>query len=322
MTVYARGSREDTNAEVSQASQTPVSLRSAPFTMLSLAGVIVFSAVAGALGERLSDARTDRWGLGPESISSLHVWGLFTANYLVDKPIAIISTVVMTVVFLGWVEVRYGLLAAVVTWFAGTWAGTLLAVLAWWPFALLGIARPLADVAIAEVGSSAATWAAVGVTLGWPGAWSGGSLAGGLAATAFLVGLLAVKQTFTDVEHLAAFAFGMLVLAPLLAGRARPVALDSTFLTRLLVGLSGITALLTAWTVGGAGWPLMVVAGTLLVALAVWPVSRVLTLALLAAGGAASVLATPNPAAIAVFVGAAALLLWPGLADSPDMRVR
>lgn len=301
----------------------PVTLRSAPFTILSLAGILTASAAAGALTDHLSGAQIERWGFGPESLTSPRVWGLFTANYLVDKPVAIISTVVMTAVFIGWVEIRYGLLAAIVTWFTGTWAATLLAALVWWPFALLGVAGSLADAAeVAEVGSSAATWTAVGVALGWPGAWSGGSLAGGLAATAFLSGMLAVKHTFTDVEHLAALAFGAVVLAPLLAGRVRPVDLDPAFVTRLLVGLSGITALLTAWVIGGSGWPVMVGTGAALLALAAWPGPRILTLALLAAGGAASVLATPNPATIAIVVGAAALLLWPGLAESLSMRVR
>lgn len=320
--VHERGSRAVADTEAGHVAPLPVTLWSAPFSIGSLVTLLAVCLATGALTGRLTEEQIDRWGLGPEAITSLHIWGLVTANYLVDKPVAIISTVVMVVVFLGWVEVRYGLLAAVVTWFVGTWAGTLLAALAWWPFALSGMARPLGEVAIAEVGSSAATWAALGVALGWPGAWSDGSLAGGLASTAFLLGLLAAKRTFTDVEHVAAFALGTLVLAPLFAGRARPVDLDPAFVTRLLVGFSGITALLTAWIVGGSGWPVMVVAGAALVVLATWPMSRVLTLALLAAGGAACILATVNPATIAVFSGAAALLLWPGLAESLSVRVR
>ncbi|HMM42612.1 MAG TPA: hypothetical protein PKA95_11975, partial [Thermomicrobiales bacterium] len=131
-----------------------MTLRSAPFTILSLAGILTASAAAGALTDHLSGAQIERWGFGPESLTSPRVWGLFTANYLVDKPVAIISTVVMTAVFVGWVEIRYGLLAAIVTWFTGTWAATLLAALVWWPFALLGVAGSLADAAeVAEVGS-------------------------------------------------------------------------------------------------------------------------------------------------------------------------
>lgn len=294
----------------------------APFTIASLAGIFIACLATGALWQPLSEAQIERWGLGPASISNLRLWGLFTANYLVDKPVAIISTVVMVVLFLGWVEVRYGWFPAAITWFASTWASTLLAALAWWPFALFDRARPLADVAVTEVGSSAATWSALGVALGWPGAWSGWSLAAGLATTAFLTRLLAVNRTFTDLEHVTAFAFGTFVLAPLLAGRARPVTIDPGFVTRLLVGLSGATALLTAWVIGGSSRTVAIVAGVALLVLSVRPASRWLTLLLLAIGGVASVMATPNPATIGVYIGAIALLLRPMLAGLGWMRVR
>ncbi|GEM_PF-5599912 len=303
-----------------QPTPVPVSFRNIPFTIVSLIMILVASTAAGVMSGPISETQTNRWGLGDESISRLRLWGLFTANYLIDKPVAIISTFVMVIVFLGWIEIRYGTMAAVATWFTGTWVATVVAAIIWWPFALLGIAQPLADVAIPEVGSSAATWTALGVVLGWPGKWSRGSLVAGLASTTFLTALLIDHRTFTSVEHLVAFAFGMLVVAPMLAGCARPVYLDPAFAARFLVGLSGVTALLTAVSVGGTGWPVMVIAGVALVILGVWPISPIPTLALLAVGGVASVLATPNPATIVVFLGAAAILVWPDIFDRDILR--
>lgn len=293
-----------------------------PFTIAALVIVVTASAATGALTGKLSGAQVHRWGLGPKSITSFRLWGLFTANFLVDKPVAILSSVVMIALFIGWAELRYGLWAALITWFTSTWATVVLAALIWWPIALLGLARPLADVVVADVGSSAATWAALGLALGWPGAWPAVSMLAGLAALAFLTTLLVMKHTFTDLVHLVAFGYGALILAPLFTNWARPVHLAPAFITRLLVGLSGVSALLTALVVGGSAWPVMVVAGAALALLAIRPGPRVLTLALLAIGGVASVMATPNPATIVVFVGAAAFLIRPGLAESLSLRVR
>jgi hypothetical protein len=282
----------------------------APWTVATVVAVILASLLSGALHGALAHSIIHHWGFGVDTFTHGYLRGVVTSNYLVDHPAAILSTVAMIVLFVGAIELRYGSMAAISVWFLATWVATGIGIVVWLPLSLAGTARPVAEVAAAEVGSSAATWCAFGVVLGYPAVWTGLWRVAGIAAGALLIGELVVLRTFTSVEHLAAFGFGTLILSRVFVGRVRPISGSPRALSRLLTALAGFMTILTIpLPESHLFLPLMALFGTVLIAGAVVvAVPDTLLLALLIPAALLTLMNVPNIATALVY---AAAIAWP-----------
>jgi hypothetical protein len=282
---------------------------------VTTAVVIVAVALAnGTLGHATSQSAIDRWGVGLEALRRGRLWTMLTGNALIDHPTAIISTIVLAVVATGACELRFGTPRTIFIWFLGTWAPLLVALL------LLPIAHALGDAGAvrrlmeSEVGSSTATWCCAGAVLGVPWRQRDWRRPLGVGFSLFLLALLAVRPTFTSIEHLVAYGSGMLAAVAFAGVHPKPVALARADLGRLLaIVCAAVFAVETALPQVSGG----------LAALALLAVALAITLlalqapirfdpllaALVALGGALALVELPNAATVLALVAALWLLL-------------
>ena len=295
-------------------------LRAMPWTLTTLTIVLIFNAVEGTLRAKPTEALLQRFGLGLDTLGDGKFWTLFSAIYMLDHPKAVLSTLAVIALYVGVYENLAGTWAAIAAWFLGTWATVTFAPLLWLPFAWLGWARPVTQVATAEFGSSASTWCCLGAAAGLPWAWRGWRRWAGLAGVALLLGRFAAYRSYTDVEHIAAFGFGVFAIAVWARPSARPprprVDVDRWQMARLGVALAGLLVAVTGLLVGtldarDALAALLVALGMTLLAAALVTPRRAdpLVLALLVVAGMLAISQIPNVATIGVVVGAGLLLL-------------
>ncbi len=151
----------------------------------------------------------DRWGVGVQALIDGKLWTIVTSNFLIDHPVAIISTVVLAIVATGVCELLYGPWRAAFAWFMGTWAPLALAIVLLLPAHLLHMQGTIDRLMISEVGSSTATWCCAGAIVGFPWLLGGWRRFVGIAAIALLTAILVVRPDFTSVEHFTAIFTGM-----------------------------------------------------------------------------------------------------------------
>ncbi len=180
-----------------------------PWALLSVTAIVVVSAVVGLFEHYPSDVILSRWGIGIRGMLHGKIWTIITSNFLIDHPVAIVSTVVLSILATGGCELRFGTWRTILIWFTGTWAPLVVAAVGLIPAHLMHAQGTVDRLMISEVGSSTATWCCVGAIAGVPLFVRGWRLFAGLSALLLLLAILALTRTFTDIEHITALLSGM-----------------------------------------------------------------------------------------------------------------
>ncbi len=180
-----------------------------PWALLSVTVIVIASAAAGLFEHYPSDSILRHWGIGIRGLLHGKIWTIITSNFLIDHPVAIISTVVLSILATGACELRFGTWRTILIWFTGTWAPLVVAALGLIPAHLLHAQGTVDRLMISEVGSSTATWCCVGAIAGVPFFVKGWRLFAGLSALLLLLAILVLTRTFTDIEHITALLSGM-----------------------------------------------------------------------------------------------------------------
>lgn len=295
--------------------------RRMPWSIGSVAVTVVVAVVTGSLEHLPSDAMVNRWGVGARALAHGKLWTIVTSNFLIDHPVAIISTVVLAIVATGVCELLYGTWRAAFAWFMGTWAPLVLAIVLLVPAHLLQRQGTIDRLMISEVGSSTATWCCAGAIVGFPWLVRGWRRFVGLAAIALLIAILFVHWTFTSVEHFTAIFTGM---ALHYAWRDRPSRLQ--FVTRetaarLMCIICGAVYMIELPLTGvTASSVVLLPIGLALVVLSLLMRRRIeITLAILTlAGGVLANVLVPNAATILADGAALWLLLYRGPWTLPE----
>lgn len=290
-------------------------VRAIPWTTASLVVILTVALATGTLAHPPSPELLKNAGFSLEQVRAGDVWQLFTANYIVDHPNAMLSSLVLVAVMVGAYEYRYGVRWAIIVWFAGTLAATLIAVPIWHVAVVAFDGTPVSAVATAEVGSSAACWCAAGAWLGWPSVWYGRVRVLAALAIGALVTLLIVHHTFTDLEHLVAFGTGALFFGALhlrTQPRVRDIGWDTAGIGYVLSALLGLLVISLAF-IAADGWlfPAQIAGGSALVGISLPMLlrDRRLQIALVLAVSLLASLAQLN-VWIALVAGAAVACLW------------
>ncbi len=277
---------------------------------------------AGSLEHFPTDSAINRWGVGVQALIDGKLWTIVTSNFLIDHPVAIISTVVLAIVATGVCELLYGSWRAAIAWFMGTWAPLVLAIVLLVPTHLLHAQGATDRLMISEVGSSTATWCCAGAIVGFPWLVRGWRRLVGFAAIALLIAILAVRPDFTSVEHFTAIFTGMALQR---AWRSRPsrlglVTRDTA--ARLMAIICGVVFLIEVVLTGVTpssvallplGVALMVV--SFLVGRYVDPMLAILV----GVGGVLANVLEPNAATILAVGAALWLLLYRGRWTLPEI---
>ena len=285
-----------------------------PWTLLTMVAIVMVAVLSNTLTRPPTPEQFERWGVGLDAISSGAVWKFLPSIYLVDHPEAVLSSVTLVALFVGIYEYQMGIRWTLALWFLATPISQLVAIAGWFLASRFLDLALLSTVAQSEVGSSAACWAALAAWIGWPPAWRGWRLAAGGAIVALLTLLLVDGRTFTDVEHLAAFATGAWLFgaAQRVASAERRPFLGSWLTAGRLCGaLAGVIALLIV-LIGVGGWPavMLAVLGLAAVVLGLiasaqtWPMLAVVLVVLCGL----EVATTINGEALAVFTCALGML--------------
>ncbi len=182
-----------------------------PWSLLSVTAIVIFSASAGLFDHYPSDSLLNLWGVGLRGLVHGKIWTVVTSNFLIDHPVAIVSTVVLSIVATGACELRFGSWRTILVWFMGTWTPLVVAAFLLIPAHLTHATGTIDRLTISEVGSSTATWCCVGAIVGVPFLVRGWRLFVGLSAVLLLVTILVITRTFTDIEHITALVSGMLL---------------------------------------------------------------------------------------------------------------
>jgi hypothetical protein len=220
-------------------------LTQVPWTLGALLCVLVVTVSSGTLWRPPTATQLDRYGTSAERLLHGDLWSLATSNAFVDRPPALLSTLILIAVMVGLYEYSHGTGWAAAVWFLGTAAGTLVAVPLWQlGVGMLGV-RSGDHGATLDVGSSAACWCALGAWVGWPPAWRRWQRYTGWGAVLSLLLLLVAHQSYAEVEHVAAFACGACGLGLLhqrWRGRQRGSTVTWLTIGRVLVALTGLLA--------------------------------------------------------------------------------
>ena len=182
-----------------------------PWAILSVVAIVLVSAAAGLFEHYPSDALLSRWGIGIRGLLHGKIWTIVTSNFLIDHPVAIISTVVLSILATGVCELRFGTWRTIFIWFTGTWAPLVAAAVGLIPAHLMHAPGTIDRLMVSEVGSSTATWCCVGAIAGVPFFVRGWRLFAGLSALLLLLAILILMRTFTDIEHITALLSGMVL---------------------------------------------------------------------------------------------------------------
>ncbi len=180
-----------------------------PWTLISVTIIVIVTVASGTLEHLPTNSTLNRWGIGIRALLHGKVWTIVTSNYFVDHPVAIISTVILSIVATGACELRFGTWRTVLIWFTGTWVPLIVAALLLIPAHLLHLQGTFDRLMISEVGSSTSTWCCVGAIASVPWLVRGWRLFAGLSAILLLVVILVLHHTFTSVEHITALLSGM-----------------------------------------------------------------------------------------------------------------
>lgn len=295
-----------------------------PWTLSSLAAMMLAALATSTYAHPPSQALVARWGFSAQRAREGAWWPLLTANYFVDHPDALLSSLTLVALFIGLYEYRFGPWWAASVWFAGTLSASVLAVPLWWLLAMAIDVAPVSVVTAPEVGASAAAWCALGAWLGRPTTWQRRQRAVAFLAAVTLLTLLAYTQTFTSVEHLVAFMTGMLVFGRLqqrMNVPARPYSGDWQPIGRALGALTGLLIVVTALLIGpGTTATALIVVGitTIGVCLTIHRIHHRALAGIVVTVGLAAMAAVPSVSTLVVTSAAAVLLAVRG--DVPSRR--
>jgi len=184
-------------------------VRLIPWATISVALVIIVACVNGTLHQYPTDAQIDRWGTGLRALSDGRIWTFVTTNFLIDHPVAIISTVILSIVATGSCELFYGTKRTIFAWFAGAWLPLLLAAVLLVPAHLWQMKGTAERLTASEVGSSTATWCCAGAVVGLPLLVHGWRRLAGTGSILFLLAIVVYRPDYASLEHLTTFVAGM-----------------------------------------------------------------------------------------------------------------
>jgi len=184
-------------------------VRLIPWAMFTTTLIIIVACVNGTLHQYPSDAQLDRWGAGLDALHDGHFWTIITTNFLIDHPVAIISTVILSIIATGSCELLFGTKRAIFAWFAGAWLPLLLAAIFLVPAHLWHMQGTIDRLTAPEVGSSTATWCCAGAVLGVPPLVQSWRRLAGAGSFLFLLTIAAFRPDYASLEHLSTFTAGM-----------------------------------------------------------------------------------------------------------------
>lgn len=184
-------------------------VRLIPWATMSVTLIIIVACANGTLHHVSSDAQLDRWGTGLRALGDGRIWTIITTNFLIDHPVAIISTIVLSIVATGSCELFYGTTRTLFAWFAGAWLPLLLAGMLLIPAHIWQLRSTIDRLMTPEVGSSTATWCCAGAVVGIPLAVGGWRRLAGGGALAVLLAITLAQPDYTSIEHLSTFIAGM-----------------------------------------------------------------------------------------------------------------
>ncbi|HVX30382.1 MAG TPA: hypothetical protein VHA53_07875 [Nitrolancea sp.] len=184
-------------------------VRLIPWTTISVVLIIIVACVNGTLHRYPSDTQLARWGTGLQALRDGRIWTIITTNFLIDHPVAIISTIVLSIVATGSCELYYGTANTIFAWFVGAWLPLLLAAVLLLPAHVWRMQATIDRLMAPEVGSSTATWCCAGAVVGFPLVVHGWRRLAGSGALVVLLAILAYRPDYASLEHLSAFAVGM-----------------------------------------------------------------------------------------------------------------
>ncbi len=303
-------------------------VRLIPWATITVTLIIIVACANGTLHHVPSDAQLDRWGTGLSALGDGRIWTIITTNFLIDHPVAIISTVILSIVATGSCELFFGTKRAIFAWFAGAWLPLLLAMLLLIPAHIWQLQSTIDRLMAPEVGSSTATWCCAGAVVGVPPLVHSWRRVVGSGSLLFLLAIVAYRPDYGSLEHLSTFIAGM---AFYYVWRDRPTrigVLTRERGARLLSIVCGVVFLIEL-VLTGLWWApfalLPISIALILISLFVpGSVDRPLAILVLL-GGILANLFEPNPATILAVAAVLWLTLYRGrwtLPEQPTVDVR
>jgi hypothetical protein len=296
-------------------------VRLIPWALFTTALIIIVACVNGTLHQYPTDAQLDRWGAGLDAMHDGHFWTIITTNFLIDHPVAIISTIVLSIVATGSCELFFGTKRAIFAWFAGAWLPLLLAAILLVPAHFLHMPGTIDRLTAPEVGSSTATWCCAGAVVGVPFLVQSWRRLAGTGSFLFLLAIVAYRPDYGSLEHLSTFVAGMAFYYVWRDRPSRIGALTRERGARLMSIVCGVVFLIEL-VLTGLWWApfalLPIGLALILISLFVpgsvdWPLA---ILALL--GGILANLFEPNPATILAVAAVLWLTLYRGKWTLPE----
>ena len=230
-------------------------VRRLPFTLTIALAVLLVTAATGTMMRPITPALLDRWGFGLDDLRAGRLWPLLLTPFQVYRPYMVATLLSSLLLFVGACEYLYGTRRTLLVFWSGQLAGYLLAFLLLWPLVALGSPWAARLTLHADVGASAAGFAAAGAVIpALPRPVRRPAL---LALLLYLLAYLAFDQRVWDVEHLVAMpvglAWGLRFLRqrgealPRLVGWPRFGPRDQPALAAWIVAVSGLVNLFSAF---------------------------------------------------------------------------
>jgi len=184
-------------------------LRRVPFTLLTVAAILLVTAATGTMTRPITPALLARWGFGLDDLRSGRLYLLVLTPFQVYRPFMVLTITASLLLFLGACEYLLGTRRAVIAFWLTNVTGYLGAFLLLWPFAAAGYGWAGRLAHGPDVGASAAGFGAVGTVIPFlPPAYRRVTFIG---LVAYLLALLVAGRHIWDVEHLVAFPVGLLL---------------------------------------------------------------------------------------------------------------
>lgn len=296
-------------------------VRLMPWATISVALIIIVACINGTLHHYPTDAQLHRWGTGLSALRAGRIWTCVTTNFLIDHPVAIISTVILSVVATGSCELFFGTKRALFAWFAGAWLPLLLAAVLLVPAHLWHMQATVDRLMASEVGSSTATWCCAGAVLGSPPLVHGWRRLAGIASILFLLAIVVYRPGYGSLEHLTTFLAGMAFYYRWQARPSRIGVLTRERGARLMSIVCGAVFLIELVLTGLWWGPIALLPiGIALIVLSLFvpgPIDRPLAFLVLVGGILANVF-EPNPATILAVAAVLWLTLYRGTSTLPE----
>lgn len=183
--------------------------RTLPFTVLLITAILAIGAITNTLAHPISAAAVERWGFGFEQMRAGRIYQLFIAPFQILRPYMAISITAIVVLFVGGCEYRLGTWRAAVAFWTGHIVGYAGGSLLLTLLGRAGSAWAMKASLATDVGASSGAFGAAGAVV----LFLGGRTRKITFAliSAYLVAALLVDHRNWDVEHVLAFAAGLVL---------------------------------------------------------------------------------------------------------------